>query len=486
MVAQECPHPTRRHPYSFLQGGLWLPVKGFPWSGWRWAVVGLLLWVTVLGPGVFLGNAPADDVPPIGIRAPGGEAIAMTDEVKAAVTPLFKTIRQAKTLRSTANMRLTAALNGKVLQNQTGNYQIFSQVPNRLLAVLKGSEFDSQLIADSESMFAVLSPEAYIQQAAPASLKQLASDPETLFEPFPEYILSLTISGGDPFVTFFRGATGMGVSDGQREDLPETTRVHVRRADGVVWDLWVRDGDQPAPVRLAVNLTENLQRLNSVNIPEGFSLEFVIDFKQWQPDQTIDAETFRFTPQPNATMYSSLEEYIDSLPMQGFSHPLLGQPAPEFTTKRLDGKKISLQQHRDKEVVVLDFWATWCGPCVEALPQITKVTNEWAERGVVFYAVNIDEEKARITAFLKELGVEPTVLLDPEGRIAGAYGAEAIPQTVLIGKDGRVEAVHVGFGDVDGFGKQLADQLETLVKGQRLFEPQQTGNAETTEQAERS
>ena len=128
---------------------------------------------------------------------------------------------------------------------------------------------------------------------------------------------------------------------------------------------------------------------------------------------------------------------------RGAGHPLLGQKAPTFTAPMLDDSSFELAQHLDKSVIILDFWATWCGPCVRALPIITEVAAGYKDQGVEFFAVNLGDEPAAVQAFLDEHKLSVPVVLDRDNRIGELYKADAIPQTVIIGKDGVVQVVHV-------------------------------------------
>ncbi len=125
-------------------------------------------------------------------------------------------------------------------------------------------------------------------------------------------------------------------------------------------------------------------------------------------------------------------------------HPLVGKPAPPFDSSYLDGAPFDLGQHLGKDVVVLDFWATWCGPCVASMPTLSEVTNEFRDRGVRLFAVNCAEQPKEVKDFVEQSGLELTVVMDPEGQISKAYGADGIPQTVLIDRQGKVRFVHVG------------------------------------------
>src|SRR4029077_7944685 len=113
----------------------------------------------------------------------------------------------------------------------------------------------------------------------------------------------------------------------------------------------------------------------------------------------------------------------------GTASALVGKPAPVFELELLGGSKFRLAEHKGK-VVVLDFWATWCGPCLQAMPQVDRVTQEFRDQDVRLIAVNLEETPKQITAMLERQKMNLTVALDREGRVAEKYKASAIPQTV--------------------------------------------------------
>lgn len=149
-------------------------------------------------------------------------------------------------------------------------------------------------------------------------------------------------------------------------------------------------------------------------------------------------------------------------------HPLVGKAAPELSLAILDGGTLDLAAHRDKEVVLLDFWATWCGPCRASMPAVESVAEEFGERGVVLYAVNENESPAEIRSFLEQLNLNVQVALDPGFQAGRAYAVTGIPQLVVIGKDGVVQSVHVGAAP--GLAKTLRGELDTLVSGGSLVD----------------
>lgn len=145
---------------------------------------------------------------------------------------------------------------------------------------------------------------------------------------------------------------------------------------------------------------------------------------------------------------------------EGQESPLVGKMAPEIALKNLDGKTISLAERKGK-VVILDFWASWCGPCLQAMPQIDRVAHEFEDKGVELLAVNLEETPDKITAALERLKLSTHVLLDRNGRIAEKYGATAIPQTVIIDREGKVARVFIGGGT--RFDEQLRKAVTSVL-----------------------
>jgi peroxiredoxin len=131
--------------------------------------------------------------------------------------------------------------------------------------------------------------------------------------------------------------------------------------------------------------------------------------------------------------------------------PEVGVQAPDFTVRDyVNGETIRLSAQRGK-VAVVTFWATWCAPCRSELPNLEKLQEYLGRDKLTILAVNFRDNDAETIARLrqdaKEAGWKLHLALDPGERIAKAYGISTIPRMYIIGKDGRISAVHAGFGD---------------------------------------
>jgi len=141
---------------------------------------------------------------------------------------------------------------------------------------------------------------------------------------------------------------------------------------------------------------------------------------------------------------------------------LIGTTAPDFELPMLDGTTFRLSDHRDK-IVVLDFWATWCGPCVMALPDYIAATSKFDESKVIFVAVNLQESSDEIRTFLAAKNLSPRIALDRSAAVAPTFQVSGIPHTVILGPGKVIEDVHVGYQP--GSGETMQTTIQQLLDG---------------------
>src|SRR5438046_4892569 len=119
------------------------------------------------------------------------------------------------------------------------------------------------------------------------------------------------------------------------------------------------------------------------------------------------------------------------IPAVAFAGVGKGQKAPDFTLHSLRGDQVSLSSFRGK-VVLLDFWAQWCEPCKQELPELQKLAQAYAGKNVVVIGVNLDKQRDNAERLARQLGLTFPVALDPSGGVAGTYDLPKMPTSFVI------------------------------------------------------
>jgi len=136
-------------------------------------------------------------------------------------------------------------------------------------------------------------------------------------------------------------------------------------------------------------------------------------------------------------------------------------PAPDFTLRAMDGPNMRLQEQRGR-VVMINFWATWCGPCRQEMPHLNRLYEKYAPSGFVLMSINVDDDTRNAAEVAAKLGVKFPVLWDTDKKVSRLYDLATMPSTVLIDRDGKVRYVHRGYlnGYEDTYEKQVREMLK--------------------------
>lgn len=148
----------------------------------------------------------------------------------------------------------------------------------------------------------------------------------------------------------------------------------------------------------------------------------------------------------------------------GLDIPATDVSSVDFSLEALDGKKVTLSSFKGK-VVLLSFWATWCGPCKQEMPAMEKLYKELKGKGFEVVAVDMMEDKATVSAFVKTSGYTFPVLLDTTGEVGGngLYAARAIPTNYIVDKAGKIVGRKIGIDGPAWTSDERISMFESLL-----------------------
>ncbi len=178
-----------------------------------------------------------------------------------------------------------------------------------------------------------------------------------------------------------------------------------------------------------------------------FILTFAIIMSLTGCGKETETESGAETPVEETVSYGSVEE---------------GAEAPDFTADLYGGETFTLSDYKGK-VVVLNLWATWCGPCVREMPAFEKLQENYGEQ-VAVIAVNCMEEKETVDAFMEETGYTFPVAYDVEGDICMKYPTDGIPNTYIIDGDGIVKKVYLGAADAETQYQEYESAVKAILQ----------------------
>ena len=146
-------------------------------------------------------------------------------------------------------------------------------------------------------------------------------------------------------------------------------------------------------------------------------------------------------------------------PLQAAGEPT--GPAPDFTLMNQSGEPVSLSELRG-QVVMINFWASWCAPCREEMPLLEQIHQRYEPLGFTLLGVNVEENSADAENWLKDRPVSFPILFDPQNGVSKLYDVVAMPSTVLIDRSGNVRFLHHGYQP--GLENEYQDQVRALVR----------------------
>ena len=135
--------------------------------------------------------------------------------------------------------------------------------------------------------------------------------------------------------------------------------------------------------------------------------------------------------------------------------------APDFTLKSRSGENVKLSEHRG-EVVMINFWASWCAPCRQEMPLLEEMYKKYSDLGFVLLGVNVEEDSSKATELLRDIPVSFPVLYDNKNEVTKLYKVVAMPSTVMVDRDGNMRYLHRGY--LPGYEAEYIKQIKELVR----------------------
>jgi thiol-disulfide isomerase/thioredoxin/outer membrane lipoprotein-sorting protein len=392
-----------------------------------------LTWLACPGPGRAAPPSPAGSPAPHPPAASAADAAA-----RKALDGVAQRYRALTTYRLEGQASSEVGSSQGVNQSTTA-VRFVVRRPGHIASEVRNSQSTTRLVADGESLWTAV-PE--LSQYVVQSVASARSGPDSAliarqFDPAGDYVLVL---------------------DGVRE-VHALGKDTVRTARGVVtcerYALTVANPEAAAqgvtlrPRVLWVDPATRMVLLDSVRAEQNhpqlgpvYSVN-VTRMVVAEPDPALPADAFRFHPESGMRR---VRRFVQSSPEHA---AMEGQPAGDFTLEALgDARPVKLSALKGK-VVLLDFWATWCGPCRGWLPIVAKARHTFESKGLVVYAVNERETEAKVRDYLAKQKLDIPVLMDLSGNVGSLYRASSIPLTVVVGRDGNVFRVMVGLHGED-------------------------------------
>lgn len=397
----------------------------------------------------------------------GEDAQAVLDQVRKAYSDL-KSLRLEGTLKSSFD-------SGKEKRQQEQKFTASYQAPNQFRHELA----DQLIVGSSENALFAYNARSntFLMADAPdpqAPLKDIPSPvPSILMQQNPSLFMAIE---KNPLSGWTDGISSVEKAQDTDVDGKSFTTLKMQGRGNITYTMLI-DPQTHLIRRITADLSGAISKRGDSDMK---SAEYVIDYTTSEKDAQFPDNHFAWLA-PQGAQDVGQGQQAAAKP----SDAAQNRPAPDFTLTSLDGEQVKLSDLRG-QVVVLDFWASWCPPCREALPHLAKLYQEESE-GVKVLAINMGESSEAARSFVQAASLgRLTVLLDEDKSVAEKYGITAIPTTVIVGPDGNIQRTFVGVGQ-DTFS-QVAETVTELRNQQQAVPAagEESGDKQQDQEEEKS
>ena len=226
-------------------------------------------------------------------------------------------------------------------------------------------------------------------------------------------------------------------------------------------NVWIQQGEKPFLLKLEPDMSELFPQQEG---QPKMTLKMIGTWSEWNNSPTFSEKDFT-APKPgdDEKVFPSFDALMrGQMAADNPALELTGTMAEDFSLPLLGGKEFKLSEQLGERIVVLSFWATWSSPEAESLKALMKVGEKVKDQAVTIVAINVTDKPDAVKAYLKKMGIDNiTVALDMKETVVPQFKVHAIPQTVVVGKDGEIKQVHIGMDSA--FEPELVDELEALL-----------------------
>ncbi|MFZ5833050.1 MAG: redoxin domain-containing protein [Planctomycetota bacterium] len=413
--------------------------------------------------------AASTDTAPPRLESPGQAAPAapqVAADAQAILKQMVDAYAGAKSYSDKGTVRMEIDRTQDPVAPQQAPFAVSLVRPSQLRA----SIYQATVVCNGETLYAT------IDGFEPQVLRRKAPQELTAYDVYADPMLLQVMTRGvagaspqlllllekDPIVPLLAGSEAVTLDEPAEIDGRMCHRIKIRRPEGTSV-LWI--DQQTHVLRRFAYPTEEMLRMMAAQEGPVNSVSLVADFTGAAIDDPVDASIFQFQPPSQSEI---VEFFIPPHPGQ-----LLAKMVPPFEFTDLSGQKFTEIDIAGK-VAVIDFWATWCGPCRQSLPELDRVREKYKENpNVVFLAVSVDYSNVpddALTKTFQELGVSLPIYRDTSGSMMNTFRVSDIPSQFLVDAKGVVQDFELGANPK--LFEELTKKIEDALAGKEdIYEP---------------